>query len=493
MQKFASWLVAFGFFLTYAGNAHAFFDRTLLQSGTGTWIYGGAYAGSGQGNAFGRAASTPPPTALTYYDDGHMNVRFPTSWHGGKGFPFYGEFYQWMQVHTNGYIVLKKTLAEKPAAEAWDTPIYGSDFVPKRITRGGGAGVPAGMIAPWWSDWDPSSTTALIMAERNCWWYGTCTNSANDAQPYIVEWRGIYHYGGNTAYGFGLRLYPVSGKIEFQYGNVAGGDQWSGGNLSTAGYQRDSNTVGDEVFFNGLIRGSGWFSSDTPLTSNTVIQYTPPQFPTIYTKTRDFMNGENRNGVYLNQGFRCSDSRGGVFAASTVTDVNGAARFSTTSSSCFFNGTWSYDNTRTQLGSRTDLFGYDIAKMPGTSHAIVAQNVRAAAGVGGGPYTFITYDTLTPMPRNAASFRMDYTWNRFGSGLNTAVGATNGVFGASCWPQFGQGTQMDSRLLWFGKSNNYAKTLLLVPGMDPLNKSSPAVYLAAFYPVLRPLLEEGYM
>jgi hypothetical protein len=494
LRRTSCWLLAMGLVFAHASNAYAWYDRTALQSGTGSWIYGGAYAGSGQGNAFGRVASTLPPTPLNQYDDAYMNIRLPTSWHGGKGFPYYGEFYQWMQLHTNGFIVLKKTLAEKPAAEAWDTPIYGSDFVPKRITTGGGGpSVPAGIIAPWWSDWVPSSTTALIMAERNCWWYGTCTNSANDTQPYIVEWRGIYHYGGISAYSFGIRLYPVSGKIEFQYGNVIGADQWSGGNLSSAGYQRDSNTVGGEAWFNGVIRGSGWFNPNTQLTSNTVIQFTPPQFPTIYTRARDFMLSENRNGAYLNQGFRCSDYRGAPLVSNVPTDVNGVTRLSTSSTGCGVNGSWSYDNTRTQLGSKTDIFGNDIAPMFGTKHAVVAQNLRAATNVGGGPYTFITYDTLTPMPRTATSFRMDYTWNRGGSPLNATPGATNGIFGASCWPQYGQGNQADSRLVWYGKTFNYAKTLVIVPGMDPLNTSSPAAYLSAFYPVLRPLMDEGYM
>ena len=499
LRRLSCWLMAMGLVLAHATNANAWFDRTALQSGTGGWIYGGAYAGSGQGNAFGRAGSTLPPTPLNQYDDAYMNIRFPTSWHGGKGFPYYGEFCQWMQVHTNGFIVLKKTLAEKPAAEAWDTPIYGSDFVPKRITRGGGgSGVPAGIIAPWWSDWDPSSTTALIMAERNCWWFGTCTNSANDAQPFIVEWRDIYHYGGNSRYSFGIRLYPVSGKIEFQYGNVVGADQWSGGNLSTAGYQRDSNTVGDEVFFNGIIRGSGWFSPNISLASNTVIQYTPPQVPTIYAHARDFMAAENRNGVYLNQGFSCSTG-GSPFFSAVPTDVNGVARLSTPSVSCSgllgTTGSWSYDNARTQLGSNTDLFGNEVVKATGTSHRVVAQNLRAtptwSTTVGGGPYTFVTYDNLTPAPRTSASFPINYTENR-----QTVLDpwGTNGIFYASCWPQYGQGNVMNSRLVWYGRStSSYAKTLVLVPGMDPLNTSSPAVYLAAFYNVLRPLIDEGYL
>ena len=166
------------------------------------------------------------------------------------GFPFYGTTWGAITISTNGYILVG---AEGNSfwgrmQNYWcSVVVRGSPCVNLRYRtfhKGGGqfTSYQAGIIAPFWHDFDSSAGGSVYHGRRTDALH--CGDGRTDC--YIIEWWRVQANGSSAPYTFELKLFP-SGDFEFHYRNVNTGGPVDGGTGVTVGYQQAPGTVGHSL------------------------------------------------------------------------------------------------------------------------------------------------------------------------------------------------------------------------------------------------------
>ena len=211
------------------------FEPTVIPKGQDDWRIGDPVTdGSGGPDGFGyrwkdsneaggpafawvdiSGVGTPIPLTV---DDG-----FSASIAMGMSFPFYGNTFSSMRVHTNGFL----SFTETSGAFDVNQPLPSS-------------GAPASLVSPFWDDLDFRTTYAP--SARAYYHF--------DGTRLIVSWVNVPGYRANVGdpitgpYTFQAILYP-SGEVHYQYQSIG-----SPSNSATVGIQNAAKNVGLNVAFN---------------------------------------------------------------------------------------------------------------------------------------------------------------------------------------------------------------------------------------------------
>jgi len=347
-------------------------------------------------------------TTLSDCDDCIATVNLPWT------MPYFGRSYSQIRVSTNGWIGLGATAASSlnsNTALSW----YGS------------TAAPGPMIAPLWDDWNPVAAGSV---------YTGLVGSA-----FVVEWYGMYHYGQSTgaSYTFQLKLFQ-DGRIEFHYGNMAGGvTSYDYGKSATVGIQEDVDTIAKPIS-----NDSAWIGS------NTAIGMTRPGTVAFFVSAKDGFYAPNRvrPNLKFRQDFRCGTS---YYYIENNTSADWNWNWSTCAAPVL-SGEHYFVDADTGSIQPTDTAGFDVATIPGAPITSIAH----------GTYRFVKRNDFTPMPSTYQRWQVSY----------------------------GDAATFTSKLDYWD-SGSYDKPIVIITGFDPLNASSTAEYMVMMGDLARVALAEN--
>lgn len=284
---------------------------------------------------------------LSNADDAVAVVNLPWS------FQFYGNTFNQITISTNGFIVMGNYSGSS---------LYSN----RKFEYDGQSGIPNGIIAPLWDDWNPSAGGSI--------YYGTVGSA------FVVEWWGVYHYGtSSNGVSFQVKLFQ-DGNIEFHYLDTdTGNDAYDGGKSASIGYQEASNTVGY----------SSCYESSYCAPNSSARGYSFPGRSALYAKAYDgfYSPARTRPSLKFWDYRYCFSSTSSLYATTSY-GYGGWGR-GISSSSCA-------THLLTLFTAATD--GYDVSVIPNTAPTIIDH----------GTYRFYVGRGFTPKPSTAPRWTINY-------------------------------------------------------------------------------------
>jgi subtilisin family serine protease len=355
--------------------------------------------------------------ALNGVDDGSTSASIPFP------FTFYGSSYSTATVGTNGFL----ELGSSNGSTVW--------------TNGGlpSAGVPNGLIAPFWDDLVGGSI------------YTNTLGSAPNRR-FVVGWVNMFHFsgiGGSVA--FEAALYEGTNEIRFEYQNTNFGNaSYNSGADATSGVENTSGTLGVQNSLNQPVLTNGTAVSCVPGSSSTS--------PTITTTSLT----DGTTGVAYSRSVTATGGTGSyawsLFSGTlppglSITQGTPSATLAGTPTTV---GTYNFTLQVADGASNTDTQSYTVdvrspvsvttASLPnGTAGQAYSAGLSATGGTGTYTWSWITTPppwatlnastgAITGTPPNAGSWSFTVTATDTGnpgrigsSGLSITINASSAI------------------------------------------------------------------
>jgi hypothetical protein len=217
-------------------------------------------------SAYISTSTSTPITTLTggSWDDGYFDLALNAS----NQFYFYGKKVTHLRISTNGYVVLGFGSASGNGTAITNYPLPSTS-------------APVSIVAPWWDDWDLTTTGELS--------YTMASNGAGGNNWVTVEWTDVPHFGApSTSYTFRVIFMGeyIGTDVKFKLNSIVFGYEATSSGSATYDYGANG-TVGIQDY-TGL-QGEQFSYNAASLSNSFQILFTP--FVPSYGSTDFYADG----------------------------------------------------------------------------------------------------------------------------------------------------------------------------------------------------------